>query len=200
MGRKIVKRLVFAFLTAGALLAAPAAAQFGGGPPGGYDFINAVRKSDGNKALEVLGSHPAGIVNARDGDGNTGLIIAINRSDEQWTGFLLNKGADPNLAGKGGETPLIAAARIGFDSAVGWLLQFGAKVDATNRQGETPLIVAVQQREQPVVRALLNAGADPDRTDSAAGYSARDYATRDPRARDILRLIEQKKPKAARQP
>ena len=45
--------------------------------------------------------------------------------------------------------------------------------------------------------ALLDAGANPDRSDAAAGYSARDYATRDPRAREILKLIEDKKPKAA---
>ena len=31
----------------------------------------------------------------------------------------------------------------------------------------------------------------------SAGYSARDYAQRDPRARDILKLINDKKPKAA---
>jgi hypothetical protein len=48
-----------------------------------------------------------------------------------------------------------------------------------------------------MVRLLLNAGADPDRTDSAAGYSARDYATRDTRSRDILKLITDKKPKPA---
>ena len=63
--------------------------------------------------------------------------------------------------------------------------------------GETPLIIAVQQREVPIVRQLLDAGANPDRTDTAAGYSARDYATRDPRAHDILQLIEDKKPKPA---
>ena len=39
-------------------------------------------------------------------------------------------------------------------------------------------------------------GADPDKADHAAGYSARDYAQRDPRARDILRMIESKKPKS----
>jgi ankyrin repeat protein len=73
----------------------------------------------------------------------------------------------------------------------------GAKVDGANRMGETPLIVAVQQRQTPIVRQLLAAGADPDRTDTAAGYSARDYAQRDPRARDILKLIVDKKPKSA---
>ena len=87
--------------------------------------------------------------------------------------------------------------RVGFENAIEWLLGLGAKVDASNRMGETPLIVAVQQREAPIVRLLLNAGADPDRTDHAAGYSARDYAARDPRARDILKLIEDKKPKGA---
>ena len=51
--------------------------------------------------------------------------------------------------------------------------------------GETPLIVAVQQRQPPIVKLLLAAGADPDKTDSAAGYSARDYAKRDSRAREI---------------
>ena len=78
-----------------------------------------------------------------------------------------------------------------------WLIALGAKVDAANRMGETPLIIAVQQRELPIARLLLDAGANPDKSDAAAGYSARDYATRDPRARDILKLIEDKKPKAA---
>jgi ankyrin repeat protein len=190
-----VKQLGFAFLVATALVAAPAFGQ--ALTTAGYDFIEAVKKSDGDKATQVLATHPPGLVDTKDGEGNTGLIIAINRSDEQWTGFLLNKGADPNLAGKGGDTPLIAASRVGFERAVEWLLGLGAKVDTTNRMGETPLIVAVQQRNLPVVRILLSEGANPDKTDSAAGYSARDYATRDPRARDILKLIEEKKPKAA---
>jgi ankyrin repeat protein len=145
----------------------------------------------------VLGKNPKGIVDTKDDEGNTGLIIAISRSDEQWTSFLLNKGADPNLPGKGGDTPLIAAARVSFEPAMEWLIGLGAKVDMPNRMGETPLIIAVQQRNLPIVRLLLNQGANPDKTDAAAGYSARDYARRDPRARDILKAIETKKPKPA---
>jgi ankyrin repeat protein len=156
-----------------------------------------VKKSDANKALQVLATNPPGIVNTKDGDGNTPLLIAIARNDEQWAGFMLNKGADPNLAGKDGNTPLIAASRVGMAQAVEWLLGLGAKVDATNRMGETPLIVAVQQRNLPIARLLLSKGANPDKTDSAAGYSARDYATRDGRSREILKLIEDKKPKTA---
>jgi ankyrin repeat protein len=190
-----VKQLGFAFFVAAALVPAPAAAQTL--TTAGYDFIEAVKKSDGDKAIQVLSTHPPGLVDTKDGEGNTGLIIAISRSDENWTGFLLNKGADPNLTGKGGDTPLIAASRVGFEAAAEWLLRLGAKVDATNRMGETPLIIAVQQHELPIARVLLGEGANPDRADAAAGYSARDYATRDPRARDILKLINDKKPKAA---
>ena len=189
-----MKQLGFAILLS-LTAASPAAGQALG--TDGYQFTEAVKKSDGGKATQMLENHPRGFVDTKDNAGNTGLIIAISRSDDQWTGFLLNKGADPNLAGKGGDTPLIAASRVGFERAIEWLLQLGAKVDADNKSGETPLIIAVQQRNLAVARALLNAGANPDKTDAAAGYSARDYATRDPRAREILKLIDTKKPKAS---
>jgi uncharacterized protein len=191
-----VKQLGFAFVAAIAVGASvPVSAQ--SLTAAGYELTEAVKKSDANKALQVLATNPPGIVNTKDGDGNTPLLIAIARNDEQWAGFMLNKGADPNLAGKDGNTPLIAASRVGMAQAVEWLLGLGAKVDATNRMGETPLIVAVQQRNLPIARLLLSKGANPDKTDSAAGYSARDYATRDGRSREILKLIEDKKPKTA---
>ena len=160
-----------------------------------YDFVQAVEKRNGDKATEILNDSPPGIVNSRNVEGDTPLIIAIERSDPDWTGFLIKKGADINLGGHGGDTPLIAAARVGFEEAVEWLIGLGAKVDSENRAGETPLIVAVQQRRPQIVRVLLGAGADPDKPDSAAGYSARDYAKRDTRSRQILDLIEAKKPK-----
>lgn len=161
-----------------------------------YDFIQAVEKSDGDKATQLLTDNPR-IINSRDGQGDTALIIAISREDSDWTGFLLKKGADVNLSGHGGDTPLIAAARVGFEDAIEWLITLGATVDATNRMGETPLIVAVQQRQPQIVRILLDHGANPDRADTAAGYSARDYAERDNRGRQILQLIEARKPKPA---
>ena len=176
-------------------IAAPAAAQFGGSA--GVDFVNAVRKSDGDKVTQLLNDHPTGLLDAKDDLGNTALIVSIQRRDDEWTAFLLNKGANPNLAGKGGDTPLIHAARVGYDNAVDWLTKMGAKVDATNKMGETALITAVQQRQLPVVRLLLAAGANPDKTDSAQGFSARQYAERDPRAREIEKAIEAKKPKAS---
>ena len=191
-----MKKLRFVVAAAAlAGVASQAAAQFGGSAS--IQFVNAVRDRDGAKAAELLEANPAAVVNGRDSDGNTALIVAILGEDETWTAYLLRKGADVNIAGKGGDTPLIAAARSGFVDAAQWLLDFEAKVDAANKMGETALIVAVQQRNAQLVRTLLAAGAEPDKTDSAAGLSARDYAQRDTRSRQILQIIEAKKPKPA---
>jgi ankyrin repeat protein len=191
-----MKRLKFALfaLCLGAI-AGPALSQAGGFD--GIHLVDAIKKSDGDNVMQLIHKDGAGIVNAKDVEGNTGLIFAILNRNEDFTAFLLNQGADPNLAGKGGDTPLIAAARSGYEDAVEWLIGQGAKIDAANRMGETPLIIAVQLRQTGMVQTLLAAGANPDKTDNAAGLSARDYAARDSRNRQILQMIEAKKPKAS---
>ena len=178
---------VAAPLLAMLLMGAPAPAQIS---LTAGDFVDAVRDRDGDKAMEMLHSRGNQIINLRDDKGETALVVAIQRRDDTWTGFLLNQGADPNLAERNGETPLIAAARIGYMGALGDLLRANAKIEAANRMGETALIVAVQNRHADIVKVLLALGANPDKADSAAGYSARDYAKRDTRSRDILKLIE----------
>ena len=176
-----------AALLAMSLMGAPASAQIS---LSSGDFVAAVRDRDGDKAMELLNSRGPQIINLRNDRGETALNVAIQRRDDVWTGFLLNQGANPNLAARDGETPLIAAARIGYLGALADLVRLGAKVDAANRAGETALIVAVQNRHPAIVKVLLSLGADPDKADSAAGYSARDYAKRDTRSRELLRLIE----------
>ncbi len=178
-----------------AAVAAPVLAQTGGFD--GIQFVDSVRKKDGTKVMEAIRKNGPGIVNAKDVRGDTALIVAITDRSEEFTAYLLNQGADPNLGGKGGDSPLIAAARVGYLDAAQWLLGQGAKIDGINRMGETALIIAVQQRQVAMVRVLLAAGANPDRPDSAAGLSAREYAARDGRSRDIIQAIEAKKPKAA---
>jgi len=175
--------------------AAPVAAQNRGYE--GLQFIDAVRTGDGDKAMQLFQSGGRGILDARDDKGDTALTVAIGNDDDRFTAFLLQKGADPNLPGQNGDTPLIVAARANYPDAVGWLLGIGAKVNTANRRGETPLIVAVQQRETRIVKTLLEAGADPDKTDSVAGFSAREYAARDNRSRDIQQMIASVKPKGS---
>ena len=172
--------------------AVPAIAQSTGFEGG--KFVKAIQDGKSDDAVALLRDAPS-LVNARDLTGETALLAAIENRDHEWTGYLLQQGADPNMPGPNGETPLIAAARAGYAEAADWLIGLGAKVDETNRAGETALIIAVQRRQVPIVRSLLNAGANPDKTDNVAGYSARDYAKRDNRTPQLLKLIEEKKPK-----
>jgi len=161
-----------------------------------YEFLKAVEAQDNEKALELIRANPT-LVNARGDKGRTPLLVAIEGEDREWIGYLLNQGADANLADGDGDRPLIAAAREGLDEAAGWLILKGAKVDATNKRGETALILAVQAKQLEMVKFLLNNGADPDKKDSFAGYSARDYAKQDTRSREIIKAIEAKKPAAS---
>lgn len=153
-------------------LATPAAAQF---QSEGYQFLEAVKERDGDKATELLSRPGTQIVNTRDiTSGDTGLHIAVQRSDILWVRFLLQKGADPNIRNKKGATPLQLATALGFTEGVAALIKDGAGVDVADQTGETPLITAVHARNLALVRLLLEKGADPDRNDNS-GRSARNY-------------------------
>ena len=167
--------------------AAPAPAQYVSDVE---KLLTAIEERDGATTGELVRTRGEAILNSRSVNGETPLMVAINARDDAFTLWLLQKGANPNYATGDGERPLIAAARIGYMDAIEWMLERKAQVDATNRMGETALIVAVQQRRGPIVERLLKAGANPDIADAAAGYSARDYAKRDSRSRQMLELIE----------
>ena len=170
------------------LMAVPAAAQSNASE--GEVFLKAVEEKDGGKAVPMLDNPASRVINYRGLNGDTALHIATRNREPNWVGMLINKGADLNIGDAKGDTPLIIAARMGYEEAAGWMLQRNAKVDLANRRGETALIVAVQQRQRAMVELLLEAGANPDKADHSAGYSARDYAKRDTRSRELLKLIE----------
>jgi hypothetical protein len=153
-------------------LASPVAAQF---QSEGYQFLEAVKERDGNKATDMLSKPGTQIVNTRDiTSGDTGLHIAVARADELWVRFLLQRGADPNIRNKKGMTPLQLATALSFTDGVEALIKGGANVNVADQTGETPLIAAVHSRNVALVRLLLDKGADPDRSDNS-GRSARDY-------------------------
>jgi ankyrin repeat protein len=194
MAQILLKKTFFLSLTAGLIVpaafgvVAPAAyAQFSDS----YNFLKAVKDRKGEEAEKFLSEPGSVIINTRDGStGETALHIVIQRRDSTWLGYLLQKGANPNLADKKGTTPLMLATQLGYVDGIDWLVRKKAVVDQTNRSGETALILAVQLRNPEAVRALLKAGANPDKTDSRAGYSARDYAKQDERASAIAAIIE----------
>ncbi len=173
-----------------AIGAGPAAGQGFGSASEGEAFIKAIEEGDNNKAIPLLEQPGSRVANYRGFEGDTALHVVTRKRETDWVGYLLKKGADPNIGDAKGDTPLMIAARIGYDEAANWMIQLGAKVDTPNRRGETALIIAVQQRQPRMVELLLKAGANPDKADHSAGYSARDYAKRDTRNPGILKLIE----------
>lgn len=190
-----MKRFAFVAVGLSILAAAPAASQ--SYVSDAEPFLSAVDDRDGNKVTSLLDTRPT-LVNSRNIKGQIALNIVIARNDETWLHFLLGKGADPNLAASNGDTPLITAARVGYTDAIELLLARGARVNASNRMGETALIAAVQARQVDSVKVLIAKGADPDKRDTAAGYSAREYAKRDTRNRELLAAIEAAKEPTAK--
>lgn len=171
--------------------AAPAMADgFGVNSSEGEAFLKAIREGDNNAAIPLLEQPGSRVANYRGYDGDTALHIATRKRELDWVGYLLKKGADPNVIDANGDTALMIASRIGFEEAAGWMIQLGAKVDTPNRRGETALAVAIQANQPRIVEMLLKAGADPDKADFSAGLSPRDYAKRDTRNPSLLKLIE----------
>jgi ankyrin repeat protein len=165
----------------------------------GETFLKAVKEGDANKAIELANQPGSRVASYRGYDGDTALHVVTRKRELNWVGFLLGRGADPNIGDANGDTPLILAAGIGFEEAGAYMLAKGAKVDAINRRGETALAIAVQQRQPRMVELLLRAGANPDKADRVSGYTPREYAKRDTRNPQIPKLIETVKP-AAKKP
>ena len=168
-----VKRVLVFALGAFAIVATPVAAQR---QSDGYKFLKSVKDRDGTEATRLLDEPGSIVVNARDiTSGETALHSVVQRRDLVWVRFLLQRGANPNIADKNGVTPLQIAVQLGFVEGVERLLQGGAQVDVPDSTGETPLISAIHRRDAAMVELLVANGANPDRTDNP-GRSARDYA------------------------
>ncbi len=156
-----------------------------------YNFLKAVKEKDGQKVTDFLQKPGSTLVNSRDvNSGETALHIVVARRDNTWLGFLLAKGANPNLTDNDGNTPLMDAVQARFEEGVTTLLTYKAQVDKANGSGETPLIRAVQLRDVGLVRLLVANGASPDKRDTLAGMSAKDYATRDNRTPGLVEALE----------
>jgi ankyrin repeat protein len=155
-----------------------------------YQFLEAIKKADGNKVDEMLNKPGNTIVNTKDRDtGMAALHIVADREDGTYMRFLLQKGAAPNITDAKGNTPMMYAVAKSYGEGVDILLKYGGSVNISNSSGETPLIRAVQIHNIDIIHKLLDAGADPDKADVLAGKSARDYALEDRRFPAIGKLL-----------
>jgi hypothetical protein len=154
------------------------------------EFIEHVASGDVAGALTLAKRLPGGI-NTLGKNGESALLVAVEKSDYTMTRALLDAGADPNggpshaplavaaqdddlriaeallQAGAnpdgtlGDETGLARAALTGRRQAVQLLLRSGANIHFPNSAGETPLLFAAAADHWATVLDLLHAGASP---------------------------------------
>lgn len=124
-------------------------------------------------------------VNSRQtGTGWTPLISAIRAGRADVAKLLLDRGANPNVAGSTGYTPLMAATQMRNVGMIRTLLLQGANPDKATPKGLTALMLAAgnksdtknQRKDLECVKMLLRGGADPDKK-HLSGATALSIAT-----------------------
>lgn len=116
-----------------------------------------IRSGDFAKVREAL-EHDRTMAKARNARGQTLLMQAAVYGDADEVGWLIGKGADPNVADAAGATPLMWA--LEDTRKVRILLEAGAKADVRSGDGLTPMLMAVDLAcSADVVRLLLEHGA-----------------------------------------
>jgi len=138
----------------------------------GEKLIEAARIGD-QETVEFLLRKGADI-DARDGDGKTALMWAVNYSDDDMARLLIMRGADVNAVDTYGGTALMDAAHAGCDYIARFLLDSGADVNAVG-DGWTALMWAAFHGRTGIARLLIERGADVSMEDKE-GWSALDHA------------------------
>ncbi|KUL86888.1 hypothetical protein ZTR_05366 [Talaromyces verruculosus] len=127
-------------------------------------MIHAVQEKnlDGVKALI---NENKTLANARDLDGKSTIMFAIECDDEEILGEILQVSSDKDINqtfDDNRKTPLHYAATHGHLSIVERLLELGVDIDPIDEQGETPLHKACFNGHTETARQLLFRGANPN--------------------------------------
>ena len=103
------------------------------------------------------------------------LVIAVLDNRRAAARLLLDRGANPNLAGSDGATPLMAAAMVGSLPLLQLLLEAKAEVNATTPKGFTAFHAACLYNQPDCAEALVRAGCDTSLR-TTDGMTGRDCA------------------------
>jgi uncharacterized protein len=141
-------------------------------------------KEEAPKVATALLSHPKINIDTPNKAGETALMLAALRGNEEWVRRLLERGAQVN---RPGWTPLHYAASGSATNLVALLLDKGADIEAASPNGTTPLMMAARYGAQDSASFLLSRGAKT-RTTNQAGLNAIEFARGAGRDRLVLQL------------
>ena len=145
------------------------------------------------KAALVLIEWPKTDANKLNGKGESALMLAALKGNQELAEKLIKKGGDVN---KTGWTPLHYAASGGQVAIISLLLENSAYIDAESPNSTTPLMMAAMYGTSAAADFLLQEGADPV-VKNQQGLTALDFAKRGNRPdaiRAIAAAIKSKRP------
>lgn len=124
-------------------------------------------------------------------DGWTPLEEAADNGYFSMAKFLVARGADVNLRGKGGRSPLFLAAMQDHRDIAKLLLTHGADANIKDDDGVTPLHLAAWNGNVDLAKLLLAHGADANSRDKN-GETPADWAAErhDQKIEDLFRKIK----------
>ncbi len=148
-------------------------------------------------------------INTQDEFKQTALYAACSERRTKLALFLLDNGADANIANEKGRTPLLATVRWGFsafndeykenaDKLIKSLLEKGADVNAQDNEGRTPLIEAGFSGDYQTIKELLVRGADSTKKTNE-GRTVIDEAAKELRGLAVKTLVESGVPLTTKQ-
>jgi len=99
-------------------------------------------------------------LNRLGADGHTPLYVATTEGHVSVMLYLIDAGADVDLASMDGRTPLMLACMRGDVAAAACLIDAGATIDAARENGATALMEASTKGHVAVIRLLISRGCD----------------------------------------
>ncbi|MBT9476010.1 ankyrin repeat domain-containing protein [Polaromonas sp.] len=145
------------------------------------------------KAAQVLINWPKTDVNRLNLKGESPLMLAALKGQQDLAAQLIKRGADVN---KTGWTALHYAASSAQLAIISLLIEHSAYIDAESPNGTTPLMMAAMYGSPEAVKLLLQEGADPQ-LKNQQGLTALQFAQRANRpdsAEAIATFIRSKRP------
>ncbi len=132
-------------------------------------LIDAVRAGDAAKVRQIAGRAD---LEARDAQGRSALLLAVQADNVDIARALIAAGADVNAKDAIRDTPFLYAGAEGRDDILRLILATGrADIGDTNRYGGIALIPAAHHGHPSTVKILLDAGLDVDHVNNL-GWTA----------------------------
>lgn len=118
--------------------------------------------ASGNAAQVTALLGQGAVIDARDAQGRTALLLATHNNRVQAARVLISAGADVNAKDAIHDSPYLYAGARGYNEILRLTLAHGADLRSTNRYGGTALIPAAERGHVETVRTLIAAGVAVD--------------------------------------